>query len=228
MVEVKIKNDKHWSVTNGYLKANKWYPIEELWNGETYTISGEDSEHGFPVFLNIYQDIDVEVREVLKLEVGKKYVTKGGVVVGPMVKSDRGWVDQSGNKDEFEDDRDCVYSGSGKFIYGDEEDCENIVSEYVEEFHTIEEGFRALEIKIDGKSVEEYVRVFYETLEESKHNPVEEVTVKRLKAGTYGRLKLSTDGYHAINIRVVDGGRTWSKDDIEQAIETLTKIKDAR
>lgn len=220
MIEIKVKNEDNWAVRKGCLKNGKWYKATYDGN-EMFRVSSDDSEDGITVYIFTY---NVEVRNAIKLEEGKKYVTKGGVVVGPMVKSDRGWVDEYGNKDEFEDDRDCVYSRNGRFIYGDEEDCENIVSEYVEEFQTIE-------LKVDAKArwenLEEYSRIYSEILEENR-NPVEEVTVKRLKAGTYGRLKLSTDGYHAVNISVVDGGRTWSKDDLEKAIETLTQIKDSR
>lgn len=196
MVEVKIKNKDCWAVEEGYLELGKWYKAR-YYNGDLLVISPEDNHTGNSVYIF---DHFVDVREVLKLEVGKKYVTNGGKVVGPMVKSDVSFTNEYGNKSKYMDEQHWHYSENGRFIYANEDDNENIVSEYKEP-------------EIIGKRSD---------------NPVEEVTVKRLKAGTYGRLKLSTDGYHAINISVVDGGRTWSKDDIEQAIETLTKIKDAR
>lgn len=216
MIEIKVRNEDNWAVRKGCLKTGKWYKANYA-GSEMFMVSSDDSEDGVAVYIFTY---NVEVREVLKLEVGKKYVTKGGVVVGPMVASYRNWVDEYGNQSEYADNNGFHYSENGRFIFANEDDEDNIVSECFDEFQTIE-------LKVDAKkSLETYARIFSETLEEGKNNPVEEVTVKRLKAGTYGRLKLSTDGYHAINISVVDGGRTWSKDDLEQAIETLTKIID--
>lgn len=58
-------------------------------------------------------------------------------------------------------------------------------------------------------------------------SPVRTVTRKEIVPGIYGRLQVSSDGYHAVNISAKDPGISWSASDLTAAIKTLTEIRDA-
>lgn len=179
-VFIKLKNNHDgWYVEQGFMKENKWYLAEE--KEKEFVISQDNSEHGGLVFLGKFR---VDVKKDLTLEPGKKYVTNGGEVVGPM----RGY-----KQDMFDqDDSNDLWLEDGIFFGQDREYDRSISHEYIET------------------------------------KPYEEVTIKRLKAGEYGRIKLSTDGYHAINIDTVRKGESWSVDDIREAIKVLEMILEAK
>jgi hypothetical protein len=58
-------------------------------------------------------------------------------------------------------------------------------------------------------------------------SPVRTVIKTEIVTGTYGRIKVVSNGLEAVHINVFDGSRVWSVEDFTDAITTLTKIRDA-
>lgn len=60
-------------------------------------------------------------------------------------------------------------------------------------------------------------------------SPIQTTTVNKIISGDYGRLRISSDGYHSLNLSIIDGkSRCVSVDEMREMIDLLSLIVEAR